>query len=130
MYFTTYVWYNLNNETTGKTMFKILFLAASLLTATDAVAATKCGKASWYGPGFNGRTTANGEIFDENKMTAAHKTLPFGTKVKVKHNGKSVVVTINDRGPFVKGRIIDLSKAAAGQLGLIKKGVGRVCLTY
>jgi len=82
------------------------------------------GEASWYGPGFNGKKTANGEIFDMYKLTAAHKKLPFGTRVKVTNlqNGKSVVVRINDRGPFVKGRIIDLSKKAAQQIGLIKPG--------
>ncbi|NPA44773.1 MAG: septal ring lytic transglycosylase RlpA family protein [Chlorobi bacterium] len=82
------------------------------------------GEASWYGPGFNGKLTASGEIFNMNKLTAAHKKLPFGTKVKVVNiqNGKSVIVKINDRGPFVKGRIIDLSKKAAQQIDLIKPG--------
>ncbi len=82
------------------------------------------GEASWYGPGFNGKKTANGETFNMNKLTAAHKKLPFGTKVKVTNlqNGKSVIVRINDRGPFVKGRIIDLSKKAAQQIDLIKAG--------
>ena len=83
------------------------------------------GKASYYADKFNGRKTANGEIFDNNKMTAAHKTLPFGTVVIVKNmkNNKTVKVIINDRGPFVKGRIIDLSKAAAEQIGMIRSGV-------
>jgi len=82
------------------------------------------GEASWYGPGFNGKKTANGETFNMYKLTAAHKKLPFGTKVKVTNlqNGKSVVVRINDRGPFVKGRVIDLSKKAAQQIGLIQAG--------
>ena len=82
------------------------------------------GEASWYGPGFNGKKTANGETFNMYKLTAAHKRLPFGTKVKVTNlqNGKSVVVRINDRGPFVKGRVIDLSKKAAQQIGLIQAG--------
>lgn len=82
------------------------------------------GEASWYGPGFNGKKTANGETFNMYKLTAAHKKLPFGTKVKVTNlqNGKSVIVRINDRGPFVKGRIIDLSKKAAQQIGLIQAG--------
>lgn len=82
------------------------------------------GEASWYGPGFNGKKTANGETFNMNKLTAAHKKLPFGTKVKVTNlqNGKSVIVRINDRGPFVKGRIIDLSKKAAQKIDLIKVG--------
>lgn len=71
-------------------------------------------KASWYGPGFNGKRTASGERFNMHAMTAAHRTLPFGSKVRVtnRKTGKAVVVKINDRGPFVGGRIIDLSKAA------------------
>lgn len=82
------------------------------------------GEASWYGPGFNGKKTASGETFNMYKLTAAHKKLPFGTKVKVTNlkNGKSVIVRINDRGPFVKGRIIDLSKKAAQQIDLIQAG--------
>lgn len=83
------------------------------------------GTASWYGPGFHGRTTANGERFDENALTAAHKKLPFNTYLKVTNrmNGKSVVVRINDRGPYIGNRTIDLSKAAARCLGSIGKGV-------
>jgi rare lipoprotein A len=86
------------------------------------------GQASYYAHKFHGRTTANGEIYDENKMTAAHKTLPFGTTVRVTNlaNGKKVVVRINDRGPFVKGRIIDLSYKAAGELDYITQGVMKV----
>ena len=86
------------------------------------------GKASWYGPGFAGRKTANGERFNPRALTAAHRTLPFGTKVRVTNlaNGKSVVVRINDRGPYAGGRIIDLSKAAAGRIGMLKQGVARV----
>ncbi len=86
------------------------------------------GIASWYGPGFHGSRTASGEIYNMFKLTAAHKTLPLGTYVKVINleNGKSVIVKINDRGPFVKGRIIDLSYAAAKRLGMLKKGTARV----
>jgi rare lipoprotein A len=73
--------------------------------------------ASWYGPGFHGRLTANGERFNRNALTAAHRTLPFGTIVRVTYRGKSVVVRINDRGPFIKGRTIDLSEAAAKKIG-------------
>ena len=82
------------------------------------------GEASWYGPGFNGKKTANGEKFDMYKLTAAHKKLAFGTKVRVTNlkNGKSVIVRINDRGPFVKGRVIDLSKKAAQQIDMINAG--------
>jgi len=88
------------------------------------------GYASYYGPGFHGKLTANGETFDMNSMTAAHKTLPFNTRVKVTNieNGKSVVVRINDRGPFVKGRIIDLSVEAAKRLDMMDSGIARVTL--
>ncbi len=86
------------------------------------------GIASWYGPGFDGKRTASGERFDRNHLTAAHPTLPFGSVVRVKnlHNGRSVDVRINDRGPFVKGRIIDLSEAAARQIDLKQRGIGEV----
>jgi rare lipoprotein A len=84
------------------------------------------GIASWYGPRFHGKRTASGERFDTNALTAAHKTLPFGTRVRVKSvaDGKEVVVRINDRGPFIAGRIIDLSRAAAQALGM--RGIKRV----
>lgn len=86
------------------------------------------GVASWYGPGFAGRRTANGEIFDPTQLTAAHRTLPFGTQVRVTNlaNGLSVVVRINDRGPFRAGRIIDLSRAAAERLHMIGRGLATV----
>ena len=86
------------------------------------------GIASYYGGKFHGRSTASGEIFNKNAMTAAHRSLPFGTKVKVTNlrNGRSVLVRVNDRGPHVRGRVIDLSQAAAKKIGL--KGVVRVKL--
>jgi rare lipoprotein A len=89
------------------------------------------GMASWYGGNFNGRKTANGEIYDMNEMTAAHKTLPFGTRVRVTNtrNGDSVDVRINDRGPYVGGRVIDLSRAAANDIGVTASGVAPVKLT-
>ena len=88
----------------------------------------RVGVASWYGPGYQGRKTASGARFNMNALTAAHRSLPFGTRVRVTNvkNGRSVVVTINDRGPFTRGRIIDLSKAAAGRLGILKQGVAKV----
>lgn len=88
------------------------------------------GVASYYGPGFHGKKTANGERFNMNALTAAHRTLPFGTRVRVTNldNGRSVVVRINDRGPFAKGRIIDLSKVAAKRIGMIQSGTARVRL--
>lgn len=86
------------------------------------------GIASWYGPGFAGRKTACGERYKPMGLTAAHRTLPFGTHVKVTNleNDKSVVVRINDRGPYVRGRIIDLSKGAAKKIGLIATGTAKV----
>jgi len=86
--------------------------------------------ASYYGRRFHGRRTANGERFDMNAMTAAHKTLPFGTRVRVTNprNGRSVTVRINDRGPYIRGREIDLSRAAAARLGIIQSGHARVRL--
>ena len=103
---------------------------ASILTAAAAspafAADPACGRASWYA--LTSRT-ASGERMDPAKLTAAHPRLRFGTRVEVTNprNGKSVVVRINDRGPFVKGRIIDVSKAAAGRLGMIGSGVAKVC---
>ena len=86
------------------------------------------GVASWYGRDFHGKTTANGERYNMYAMTAAHKLLPLGTKVRVTHlrNGKSIVVRVNDRGPFVGDRIIDLSYASAKELGMIGTGTARV----
>src|SRR5689334_23314463 len=86
------------------------------------------GEASYYGPGFQGKKTATGEKFDQNQPTAAHPALPLGTKATVTNleNGKSVDVKINDRGPYVKGRDIDLSKSAAKELGMTKEGVAPV----
>jgi rare lipoprotein A len=86
------------------------------------------GQASWYGPGFYGNRTANGEVFRPGTLTAAHRTLPFGTRVRVTNlwNGRSTVVRINDRGPFHGNRVIDLAHGAAQQLGLISSGVADV----
>ncbi|MBM9521145.1 septal ring lytic transglycosylase RlpA family protein [Desulforhopalus vacuolatus] len=89
---------------------------------------TKQGLASWYGPGFHGHKTSNGEIYNMHEMTAAHKVLPMNTTLLVHNleNDKKVVVRVNDRGPFVRGRIIDLSHKAAKALGIVKKGTMRV----
>lgn len=86
------------------------------------------GIASWYGPGFHGKTTANGERYNQYAMTAAHKLLPLGTRVRVTHlgNGKSVIVRVNDRGPFVEDRVIDLSRTAATRLNMMGTGTARV----
>lgn len=113
---------------TRKAVF-VAAIAAALLSSTAAYA--QCGGASWYGPGFNGKRAASGEIFNENAMTAAHRSLPFGTKVMVtdQRTGNAIEVTINDRGPFIGGRIIDLSKAAATKLGFRNRGTTSVCLS-
>ena len=94
-------------------------------TIKSASARTFSGMASYYG-NESGRETASGVRFNENSMTAAHRSLPFGTRLKVTHAGRSVVVTINDRGPFVRGRVLDLSTGAARAIGLSGQGVGRV----
>ncbi len=88
------------------------------------------GYASWYAGKFQGRMTASGEVFDTNEMTAAHRSLPFGTVVEVTHldSSRTVEVRINDRGPFVEGRVIDLSRAAADELGMTGEGIARVRL--
>jgi rare lipoprotein A len=83
------------------------------------------GRASFYG-NESGSKTASGQRFNQNAMTAAHRSLPFGTKLRVTHRGQSVVVTINDRGPFIKGRVLDLSTGAARAIGLTGAGVGQV----
>ncbi len=92
------------------------------------VGGVQVGVASWYGPGFHGNRTANGEIYDQYELTAAHPTLPLGTRAMVTnlHNGRAVEVRINDRGPFVGGRVIDLSYAAARSIGMVGPGTARV----
>ena len=102
--------------------------AVSGARAHKAPTVEEVGTASWYGPRFHGKKTANGEVFNQNKLTAAHRTLPLGTTVEVTNvtNGKSVEVKINDRGPYVNGRVIDLSRAAAVRLGMKDAGVAKV----
>lgn len=101
-------------------MMKFKSFVAVVLFLFGTSVNAKTGIASWYGPGFQGKKTASGEIFNTHALTAAHKTLKFGTKVKVTnlHNGKYVFVTINDKGPFIKGRVIDLSHAAKNAIGM------------
>jgi rare lipoprotein A len=97
---------------------------------TPSVGLVEVGIASWYGPGYDGKRTASGERFDQDDLTAAHASWQFGTRVRVTFlsTGRSVVVRINDRFPNHKGRVIDLSRAAARQIGLIGPGTGRVRL--
>lgn len=107
-------------------------IALLCLMASCSPRIAEQGKASYYADFFQGRKTANGDTFRQRKRTAAHRTLPFGTVVKVKNlkNGKTVKVRINDRGPFVDGRIIDLSKKAARRLGMVNDGVVQVEIRY
>jgi rare lipoprotein A len=109
---------------------KSSFISLLLLLALLPLHAAEEGLASWYGGKFQGRRTASGERFDTNKLTAAHRTLPFDSVVRVTNleNNRSVEVRINDRGPFVDGRIIDLSRAAAEALRMTGRGVARVSL--
>lgn len=118
-------------------LLAFLFFAVSCSTTKnvskenyDSGKLFETGIASWYGPNFDGKQTANGEIYDMNKLTAAHRTLPFNSVVKVvnKANGKSVIVRINDRGPYAKNRILDLSKKAAEEIELIKNGTAKANL--
>jgi rare lipoprotein A len=113
---------------------KHMFFAMGVISALGLILvlsapaqASQTGKASWYKMGDR---TANGERFNPHGLTAAHRSLPFGTKVRVKNlrNGRSVVVRINDRGPFIKSRIIDLSMGAARKIGLVRSGVTRVAV--
>ncbi len=110
-------------------MYKqLIYTIFLLIIASAQISAIEKGEASWYGGKFQGRLTANGERFDTNMLTAAHKTLPFNTIVEVKNleNDRIVHVRINDRGPFVEGRIIDLSRAAASKLNMVGAGVAKV----
>ena len=111
-----------------KNIVVVAALVAVLASTTGAFAGDQCGGASWYS--LPGNRTASGDRMNPNAMTAAHKSLPFGTKVRVvdQITGKWVNVTINDRGPFVRGRIIDLSKAAATKLGFRNAGHTKVCI--
>jgi rare lipoprotein A len=101
------------------------------LSCAEARGYSTTGTASWYGGAHHGRRTANGERFDMNRRTAAHRRLPFGTKIRVTNleNGKSVVLVVNDRGPYVAGRLIDVSRRAAEDLGFIGQGTARVRLS-
>lgn len=113
--------------------FLLLILAINAINTAQARTQSfqQQGIASYYAQFFNGRLTANGERHNPNALVAAHKTLPFGTKVRVTNlnNGRQVIVRINDRGPFVRGRVIDLSRAAAKKINLLKAGIARVKIT-
>ena len=112
-------------------MRKFLTAAAAIGAIAFAIPGSAAGSmlSSWYGPGFHGRLTANGERYDMHGLTAAHKTLPFGTRLEVCYQG-CTTVRINDRGPFIGARELDLSKGAAQAIGLIPSGVANVEVTY
>jgi rare lipoprotein A len=118
-------------KNTKQTALIAVTIAAGLMVGASATSATaaagQCGRASWYALHSK---TASGERMNPSAMTAAHRTLPFGTKLRVtnQNNGRSVIVRINDRGPFIRGRVLDLSKGAAGQLGFIGSGHTAVCM--
>ena len=114
--------------TTSFSLLLVLTFSLPSCAHTLHEGSTQTGHASWYGKEHDGKKTASGETFDMEEMTAAHRTLPLNSKVKVTSlsNGKSVVVKINDRGPFAKGRIIDISRAAAKKLDMISKGTDKV----
>ncbi|RYD88357.1 MAG: septal ring lytic transglycosylase RlpA family protein [Sphingobacteriales bacterium] len=111
---------------------KPLLLSLLVLLASCARSITEEGKASYYADKFEGRKTASGTVFRQKAMTVAHRTLPFGTKIKVTNltNGKTVKVVVTDRGPFVSGRIIDLSKGAAKKIDMTTAGVAAVRIRY
>ncbi|MCC5920911.1 MAG: septal ring lytic transglycosylase RlpA family protein [Cyclobacteriaceae bacterium] len=115
------------NKAIARLSTSLLFISIFFLS-NELEAQTYRGEASFYANKFHGRTTASGEKYDKNKLTAAHRKLPFGTKVKVTNdfNGKSVIVIINDRGPFVRGRIIDLSLRAAKEIDMVDAGIVKV----
>lgn len=122
-----------------KRIFAFLFLVVLLsachrktVPSSQKQSGTETGLASYYSDYYNGKKTANGEIFSSSAYTAAHKKLPFNTKVKVTNlsNGKTVKVRINDRGPFIAGRIIDLTKAAAKKIDMVGAGVVKVTISY
>ncbi|PSL35521.1 septal ring lytic transglycosylase RlpA family protein [Chitinophaga ginsengisoli] len=110
----------------------VVLLCSLLCFSACSRKITENGKASYYADKFEGRKTASGETYHQGGLTAAHRTLPFGTKVKVLNisNGKSVTVRINDRGPFSQGRVIDLSKKAAKRIGMLTTGVAVVEIKY
>lgn len=110
-------------------LFAVLAFSCLILSQGPAQAFKQCGKASWYAGPTN--KTASGERLSHGANTAAHKSLPFGSKVRVtnRRNGRSIIVRINDRGPFIKGRIIDLTRGGAKRLGFINAGVTSVCIS-
>jgi rare lipoprotein A len=122
------VWFKQRCWVVWGVMFTGLIMGCAAKPAARPVVFEQTGLASYYSDALHGRKTASGELYDKNKLTAAHRHLAFGTRVAVRNlkNGHSVHVRINDRGPFVKGRIIDLSEAAARRLGMLQSGLATV----
>jgi rare lipoprotein A len=114
-----------------KTILLLSSLALGALAPAAVEAASSCGTASFYGPGFHGNLTASGERFNSQAMTAAHRSLPFGSRVRVTNqsNGRSVVIRVNDDGPHYGNRIIDLSEAAFGRIASRGQGLANVCIS-
>ena len=114
-----------------KSIFLSAFIALGALAPAAVEAKSSCGIASFYGPGFHGRTTASGERFNAHGLSAAHRSLPFGTMVKVtnQNNGRSVVIKINDDGPHYGNRIIDLSEGAFARIASTGQGLANVCIS-
>jgi len=115
----------------GRSSYKVggtYVIAGQVYTPEENLRYNESGMASWYGPGFHGRRTANGEAYDQHAMTAAHRTLPMPSVVRVTNlsNGNTVILRVNDRGPFARNRIIDVSRAAAERLDMVKSGVASV----
>ena len=117
-----------NEKTIQKHLVRIVMLCAVLLMSVTATAQTQSGKASFYAKNLSGRKTASGERLHKDSLTCAHRSYPFGTLLRVTNvlNGRQVIVRVNDRGPFHKGRIIDLSWGAAKELGMIAQGIASV----
>ena len=112
----------------SRLLWMVVFVGV-LVAVGDDRAEAKTGLASWYGPGFAGQPTASGDVFHPNGFTAAHRTLPFGTRLTVSYRGRSAQVVVNDRGPYAGGRELDLSRGAAAYLGLTRAGVDYVDYT-
>ena len=117
-----------NEKTINKHLLRIVMLCAVLLMSVTVTAQMQTGKASFYAKNLSGRTTASGERLHKDSLTCAHRSYPFGTLLRVTNvlNGRKVIVRVNDRGPFHKGRIIDLSWGAAKELGMIAQGIASV----
>jgi rare lipoprotein A len=115
---------------TSKFIFAACAATLSLACLSPSDTFAQSGVASYYGPGFHGRRTANGERFDMHGLTAAHRSMPFGSKIQVTNlgNGKSVVLRVNDRGPYIHGRVLDVSSGAANLLGMKQSGTARVSI--